>query len=100
LSGLSYFPQDEGAVGQLLKAMMEAPTREAAEGFVDSWTLTQRKRECPKPGDIFDYFHPPDDYNLSSPKNTGCPVCGGSGWIWVEKGGFSCVKKCACIAAA
>jgi len=101
LSGLNYYPSDDDAVGLLLKAMQAASSVEAGEAFVDHWTLTLRNRDCPKPGDILDYFQPPKSSGefLGSPQSTGCSLCGGSGWIIVERKGVEGAKKCTCIAA-
>jgi len=102
LSGLNYYPPDDEAVALLIKAMQNAPSVAAGEAFVEHWTLTLRNRECPKPGDICDHFKPKPSTGeyLGAPRNTGCPICGGSGWLIVERNGSSGAKKCQCLRAA
>jgi hypothetical protein len=81
----------------LIKAMQSAPSMEAAEAFVAGWIKSEH--DCPKPVDIYDHFNPRPGEYLGAPQNTGCPLCGGSGWRIVERKGISGAKRCGCIVA-
>jgi hypothetical protein len=93
LAGLEKFPMVEAAQDELVKAMMQAPSEAIAAQFVSDWIREGRK--CPKPGDLWKTFRPPPMRN-SPPVNTGCSICGGTGWRIVERQGFSAATRCLC----
>ena len=82
MSGLRGFPQgkDNPAFESLVDAMLTAPSLAAMERFVDEWL--KENDVCPVPKSIYDAFKPPAPV---SEWNTGCQICGGTGWISFTK---------------
>ena len=82
LSGLRGFPAGENnpAFISLLDAMQAAPSLAAMERFVNDWL--KENNVCPVPKSIYDAWRPPMPV---SEWNTGCKICGGTGWIHFTK---------------
>ena len=98
LSGLSFFPSELEALGEIINALREAPDEGAAKQFVTDWLRSNP--EAPKPAEIYSHFDgakPPAPLEVR--KDPECSICGDTGWEIVHRGGLTGARKCSCRAA-
>lgn len=93
LTGLEFFPHFPEAIKELAKALSTAPSEAAAVAFIDNWLRVNTA--APHPADIFSVFPPPEAESMKAAAPA-CPICGGCGFVIVERRGFSAARSCAC----
>jgi hypothetical protein len=79
-AGLSGFPQEPEARGEIAMALVSFPTREDTMAFVGEWLA--REIHCPKPADIRRLaFHLRELAEQEERRKPICPDCGNVGYI-------------------
>lgn len=78
LAGLDRFPRGEAkAIGELVDALMSAPSDHAAKEYVSDWI--RRNRETPKPTEIREHFF---SRELEEPaRRAYCQKCSNTGYV-------------------
>src|SRR4051794_40281684 len=96
LEGLRFFPQSAEARAELVRTLMLAPTKDAAESFVTNWLRTQVFAQTPS--DIYRMFGAdPDEERLyTGYREPACSKCGDTGYEVVIRGGLSGARECVC----
>lgn len=79
LSGLDFYPREDGGKKELLSALQAAKTVEVAARAVTTWLEGQR--ECPKPADMRRLIW---ERQGEAEKVPVCQ-CGGSGWLTIYR---------------